>query len=74
MVLQSIASERWLLQSFDIKPAFFRGQADANNKLAMDTPVELRQKLGLRADEVCELIGNAYGRVETEKTTAVGSI
>ena len=30
----------------------------------MDPPVELQRKLGLRADEVCELIGNAYGRVD----------
>ena len=64
VVLQTIASQRWLLQSFDIKTAFLRGQADADNKLAMETPLELRQKLGLRAEEVCELVGNAYGRVD----------
>ena len=64
MVLQTIASKRWELQSFDIRTAFLRGQADPGNPLAMEPPPELRKMLGLQANEVCELVGNAYGRVD----------
>ena len=64
IVLQAIASYRWELQSFDIKTAFLRGKADEDNKLAMEPPIELRDLMGLRSDEVCELVGNAYGRVD----------
>ena len=64
VVLQAIASYRWELQSFDIKTAFLRGKADEDNKLAMEPPEELRQLMGLKTDEVCELVGNAYGRVD----------
>ena len=64
IVLQTIASRRFQLSSFDIKTAFLRGKADANNPLAMEPPKELRQVLGLKDDEVCELLGNAYGRVD----------
>ena len=30
----------------------------------MEPPPELRQKLGLTAEQVCALVGNAYGRVD----------
>ena len=30
----------------------------------MEPPVELRRKLGLSSDQVCALVGNAYGRVD----------
>ena len=63
-VLQTIASKKWDLSSFDIKTAFLRGQSDKDNPLAMEPPPELRQKLGLTADQVCALVGNAYGRVD----------
>ncbi|CAE7356819.1 RE2, partial [Symbiodinium necroappetens] len=64
VVLQTIASRRFQLSSFDIKTAFLRGKADATNPLAMEPPKELRKALSLRDDEVCELLGNAYGRVD----------
>ena len=64
VVLQTIASRRYQLSSFDIKTAFLRGKADASNPLAMEPPKELRKALSLRDDEVCELLGNAYGRVD----------
>ena len=63
-VLQTIASQQWTLSSFDIKTAFLRGQADSNNPLAMEPPPELRKKLSLSDDQVCSLVGNAYGRVD----------
>ena len=46
------------------KTAFLRGKADENNPLAMEPPVELRKKLQLGDDQVCKLVGNAYGRVD----------
>ena len=64
IVLQSIASYCWELQSFDIKTAFLRGKADEGNKLAMEPPEELRWMMKLSPDQVCELVGNAYGRVD----------
>eukprot|EP00439_Symbiodinium_sp_Y106_P037702 s4135_g4.t1 len=44
--------------------AFLRGKADEKNPLAMEPPKELRQLLNMRDDEVCQLLGNAYGRVD----------
>ena len=64
LVLQTIASCKFPLGSFDIKTAFLRGKADEKNPLAMDPPKELRQLLNMRDDEVCQLLGNAYGRVD----------
>eukprot|EP00439_Symbiodinium_sp_Y106_P060639 s3883_g9.t1 len=63
-VLQTIASCQFPLSSFDIKTAFLRGKADEGNPLAMEPPPELRKLLKLREDEVCQLVGNAYGRVD----------
>lgn len=48
---------------FDIATAL-KGKADSNNPLAMEPPPELRKKLKLQSNEVCELVGNAYGRVD----------
>ena len=64
LVLQTISSCKFPLGSFDIKTAFLRGKADENNPLAMEPPKELRRLLNLRDDEVCQLLGNAYGRVD----------
>ena len=64
IVLQTIASKRFHLESLDIKTAFSRGKADESNPLAMDPPKELRQALGMTDDQVCLLLGNAYGRVD----------
>ena len=63
-ILQYLASQRWELSSFDIKTAFLRGKADERNPLAMEPPCELRRKMKLSDEEVCSLVGNAYGRVD----------
>ena len=63
-ILQIIATHQWVLSSFDIKTAFLRGKADEDNPLAMEPPVELRRKMQLSDEQVCALIGNAYGRVD----------
>ena len=63
-ILQLMASNQWDLISLDIKTAFLRGKADEQNPLAMEPPEELRKKLRLSKDQVCSLVGNAYGRVD----------
>ena len=63
-ILQMISSHHWELSSFDIKTAFLRAKADENNPLAMEPPIELRKKLQLPENQVCQLVGNAYGRVD----------
>ena len=64
IVLQTIASMNFHLQSFDIKTAFLRGKADETNPLAMEPPAEIRKALDMQPNEVCLLLGNAYGRVD----------
>ena len=64
LVLQTIASAKFRLGSFDITTAFLRGKADESNPLAMDPPREVRKALNMSDDEVCQLLGNAYGRVD----------
>ena len=55
-------SSAW--RSFDITTAFLRGKADKNNPLAMEPPPELRRTLKMSDNEACQLLGNAYGRVD----------
>ena len=64
VVLQSVASAKFTLTSFDIKTAFLRGKASADNSVGMEPPPELRQALKLKESEICQLLGNAYGRVD----------
>ena len=64
LVLQTIASSKFRLGSFDITTAFLRGKADETNPLAMEPPPELRRTLRMSDNEVCQLLGNAYGRVD----------
>ena len=63
-ILQMISSFQWELSSFDIKTAFLRGKTAENNPLPMEPPPELRKKLQLQDNQVCQLVGNAYGRVD----------
>ena len=63
-ILQLVASCQWDLISLDIKTAFLRGKADEQNPLAMEPPDESRRKVQLSKDQVCALVGNAYGRVD----------
>ena len=64
LVLQTTATMKFELGSFDIKTAFLRVKADSGNPLAMDPLKELHKALGLKDDEVDQLLGNAYGRVD----------
>ena len=63
LLLQTISSKHWDVQSFDIKTAFLRGKAEGE-PLAMEPVRELRDLLKLQPNEICLLRGNAYGRVD----------
>ena len=63
LLLQTVASKRWVVQSFDITTAFLRGKSD-ERELAMEAPAEMRDLMGMSKDQVCLLQGNAYGRVD----------
>ena len=63
LLLQTISSKQWVVQSFDITTAFLRGRSD-DRELAMEAPPELKQLMGMDQSQVCLLQGNAYGRVD----------
>ena len=63
VLLQLCASRQWRIQSFDIKTAFLRGFRRDNRLLGLEPPLELREKLSMRENEVCELLKSAYGLV-----------
>lgn len=63
LILQYCASQKWHIRSFDIKTAFLRGSRRDDRVLGVDPPDELRKKLGLKPNEICELLKSAYGLV-----------
>ena len=64
-VLQTAASQKWTIESFDIKNAFLRGtDLSQDRKLAIEPPKEMRDKLKLKDGEVLQLLKGAYGRVD----------
>ena len=64
LILQLAASNRWTIGSFDVKTAFLRGQEQSDRVLGVEPPVELREKLHLKSNEVLQLLKGAYGRVD----------
>ena len=63
LLLQMCASRKLTIRSFDIKTAFLRGSRRDNRILGVDPPSELRDRLNLQDDEICELLKSAYGLV-----------
>ena len=63
MILQTVSSLKWQVQSFDIKTAFLRGKAD-ERELAVYPVPEFQELLNLSKEYVLALKGNAYGRVD----------
>ena len=51
LLLQTVASKRWVVQSFDITTAFLRGKSD-ERELAMEAPAEMRDLMGMSKDQV----------------------
>ena len=63
LLMQYCAARKWWIQSFDIKTAFLRGSRRDDRVLGIEPPPELRSKLKLREEEICELLKSAYGLV-----------
>ena len=63
LLLQMCAARRLTIRSFDIKTAFLRGSRRDNRILGVDPPPELRDRLQLKDEEICELLKSAYGLV-----------
>eukprot|EP00435_Cladocopium_sp_Y103_P028567 s529_g7.t1 len=64
LILQLAASNHWLVESFDIKTAFLRGQEQKGRNLGLEPPSEMRQRLNMHPGEVLKLLKGAYGRVD----------
>ena len=64
LILQTAASQRWTIGSFDIKTAFLRGSADPGRILGLEPPAELRKKMNLNEEEILQLLKGAYGRAD----------
>eukprot|EP00435_Cladocopium_sp_Y103_P061648 s411_g23.t1 len=62
-VLQTVASNRWELISFDVSTAFLHGRGDGR-VLGIHPPPELRESLGMGDHDQCALDGGAYGRID----------
>jgi hypothetical protein len=63
LALQCIARHQWTARSFDIRTAFLRGSRQDSRILGVEPPAELRAKMKLQENEVCELLKGAYGLV-----------
>ena len=64
LLLQIASSKHWTIGSFDVRTAFLRGRADQSRILGLEPPKELRQKLKMKDEEVCQLLKGAYGRAD----------
>ena len=63
LIFQYCVCQQWQIQSFDIQTAFLRGSKRDDRVLGVEPPIELRKKMGLTDDQVCELLKSAYGLV-----------
>ena len=63
LLLQLCASQKWQIESFDIKTAFLRGSRRDNRILGIEPPKEMQEKMKLKGHEICELRKSAYGLV-----------
>ena len=64
LILQIAASNGWNIESFDIKTAFLRGTEVSSRTLGIEPPIELRERMKLKPNEVLQLLKGAYGRVD----------
>ena len=64
LLLQMIASQGWMLTSFDIKAAFLQGKPQTDRVLAIEPVPELSKAMSLRPEEVCKLEKGAYGLID----------
>lgn len=64
IIFQAVSSHGWLLQSFDIKAAFLRGQAQADRITAIDPVPEMRTALNMLPRGVGKLNKSAYSLID----------
>ena len=64
LILQTAASKRWTIESFDIRTAFLRGSETTGRVLGIEPPTEMRERMRLKPHEVLKLLKGAYGRVD----------
>ena len=64
VILQTIASHGWQLQSFDIKAAFLQGQPQKDRLILIDPVSELRDALNMKSNEIAKLQKGAYGLID----------
>ena len=64
LILQLAASQKWDIESFDIKTAFLRGSENGQRVLGIEPTSELREKMKLKPQEILQLLKGAYGRVD----------
>ena len=54
LILQTAASKRWTIESFDIRTAFLRGSETTGRVLGIEPPTEMRERMRLKPHEVLE--------------------
>ena len=64
VILQTIASPGWKVQSFDIKAAFLQGQPQKDRLILIDPVSELRQAMNMKPSDVARLNKGAYGLID----------
>ena len=64
ILLQTIASHGWKLQTFDVKAAFLQGQPQSDRVMAVEPVPELRRIMNLGPQHVAKLNKSAYGLVD----------
>ena len=64
VILQTIASHGWQLQSFDIKAAFLQGQPQKDRLILIDPVNELRTAMNMKPSEIARLHKGAYGLID----------
>ena len=64
LLLQLLASHKWVLRSFDIKAAFLQGKPQTDRTLGIEPVKELAAAMGLKGHEVCKLEKGAYGLID----------
>ena len=64
LILQLIAAQGWVLQSFDIKAAFLQGEPQADRVMGLEPTEEFRKQFNMKPDQILRLVKGAYGLVD----------
>ena len=64
LILQLVASQGWILQSFDIKAAFLQGEPQADRVMGLEPTEEFRKQFNMKPDQILRLVKGANGLVD----------